>query len=372
MLLIVVAVVLFRYRGPISRDLFNPDAGPRLVAPAGNLSDAEQSQIELFRSASPSVVHVTTAVSVQQGLSVYEMPRGAGTGVVWSEEGYIVTNFHVVREAESATVTLADNTTYRAQAVGFDPSTDLAVLKIPARRGQLQPIAIGSSSDLHVGQHVFAIGSPFGLDQTLTVGVISGLGRQIPSVDPNSMIDDVIQTDAAINPGNSGGPLLDSRGRLIGLNTAILNPNNQGSSVGIGFAIPVDALNRIVPQIIRSGRVERVGLGVSVYAESQIERLRQLGVPGLDALGVLILRVEPGTPAAEAGLRGSQYDDETGQYLLGDLITGLDKQPIESRQDLTAALAGRSDGERVTLEIIRDEQLLEVDVILRPLGAQRE
>ena len=372
MLLIALAAVLFRYRGPIWRDLLNPHAGPRVVAPAGELSDVEHSQIELFRSASPAVVHVTTSVAVQRGMNLYEMPRGSGTGIVWSAEGYIVTNLHVLQGAETATVTLADNTTLRAEVVGFDPSTDLAVLKIPAERGQLQPITIGSSSDLQVGQQVFAIGSPFGLDQTLTVGVISGLGRQIPAADQQTMIADVIQTDAAINPGNSGGPLLDSRGRLIGLNTAILNPTNQGASIGIGFAIPVDVINRVVPQLIRTGRVERIGLGVSVYATSEVDRLRQLDVPGLDASGVLIRQVEPGSGAARAGLRGNQYDPRTGEFLLGDLITSLDGQPIASPEDLTAALSDRSDGEMVSLEVIRDGQPLQMSVTLGPLGTQRE
>ena len=372
MLLIALAAVLFRYRGPIWRDLLNPHAVPRVVAPAGELSDVEHSQIELFRSASPAVVHVTTSVAVQRGMNLYEMPRGSGTGIVWSAEGYIVTNLHVLQGAETATVTLADNTTLRAEVVGFDPSTDLAVLKIPAERGQLQPITIGSSSDLQVGQQVFAIGSPFGLDQTLTVGVISGLGRQIPAADQQTMIADVIQTDAAINPGNSGGPLLDSRGRLIGLNTAILNPTNQGASIGIGFAIPVDVINRVVPQLIRTGRVERIGLGVSVYATSEVDRLRQLDVPGLDASGVLIRQVEPGSGAARAGLRGNQYDPRTGEFLLGDLITSLDGQPIASPEDLTAALSDRSDGEMVSLEVIRDGQPLQMTVTLGPLGTQRE
>jgi S1-C subfamily serine protease len=302
----------------------------------------------------------------------YEVPRGSGTGIVWSEEGYIVTNYHVVRDAEAATVTLADNSTFRASAVGFDPATDLAVLKIPATRGQLQPIAIGTSADLQVGQNVFAIGSPFGLDQTLTVGVISGLGRQIPSSDESAMITDVIQTDAAINPGNSGGPLLDSRGRLIGLNTAILNPNNQGSSVGIGFAVPVDALNRVVPQLIRSGRVERVGLGVAVFSETQEQRLRESGVAGLDQPGLLIRSVEPDSAADQAGLRGNQYNKTTGEFALGDVIAAVDGKPITTLDDLTAALKGKTAGETVAVTIVRESEKQDVSVTLRPLATLRE
>jgi len=368
MMLIVLAAVLFHYRTPIWNDLFNPQAGPRAVTAGGNLSEAESSQIEIFKSASPSVVHVTTSISVARGPDVFSMPRGAGTGVVWSEEGYIVTNYHVISGAETATVTLADNTTLRATTVGADPATDIAVLKIPATRGQLQPITIGTSSELQVGQNVFAIGSPFGLDQTLTVGVISGLGRQIPNADQTGMIADVIQTDAAINPGNSGGPLLDSRGRLIGLNTAILNPNNQGSSIGIGFAIPVDALNRVVPQLIRSGRVERVGLGVFVIGESEIARYREQGVEGLDEPGVLIRSVEPGSGAAQAGLRGNRYDEATGEYELGDLIVAVDGTPISTLADLSKALAGRGVGDTVALTIFRNGARSEVPVTLGGLG----
>ncbi|MBL8849753.1 MAG: trypsin-like peptidase domain-containing protein [Planctomycetaceae bacterium] len=372
MLLIVLAAVLFRYRQPIWNELHHPQAAARPVAPGGSLTETEQSQIEIFRSASPSVVHVTTSVSVADGRQLYEVPRGAGTGIVWSEEGYIVTNFHVVSEAEFATVTLADNTTYRASAVGFDPATDIAVLKITATRGQLQPITIGASADLQVGQQVFAIGSPFGLDQTLTVGVISGLGRQIPTADQSGLISDVIQTDAAINPGNSGGPLLDSRARLIGMNTAILNPNTQGSSIGIGFAVPVDALNRVVPQLIRSGRVERVGLGVSVFSESEVERMRSAGVPGLEQPGMLLRSVEPGSPAADAGLRGNQYDKATEQFELGDLIVAIDGKPVGSMAEMSAALSGRSAGDTVTLTILREGQRSDIPVALRPLGTVRE
>lgn len=372
MLLIVLAAVLFRYRQPIWNDLLNPHAAPRPVAPGGSLTEMEQSQIDIFHSASPSVVHVTTSVSIPRGLMTYEVPRGSGTGIVWSEEGYVVTNYHVVRDAEAAIVTLADNSTFRASAVGFDPATDLAVLKIPATRGQLQPITIGASADLQVGQSVFAIGSPFGLDQTLTVGVISGLGRQIPSADESAMITDVIQTDAAINPGNSGGPLLDSRGRLIGLNTAILNPNNDGSSVGIGFAVPVDALNRVVPQLIRSGRVERVGLGVAVFSETQVQRLRESGVAGLDQQGLLIRSVEPDSAADEAGLRGNQYNKSTGEFALGDVIAAVDKQPIMTLNDLTAALKGKAAGETVTVTIVREGQKQDVPVTLHPLATLRE
>jgi S1-C subfamily serine protease len=367
MLLIVLAAVLFRYRTVIRNDLLNPHAEPRVVTARGELSEAEQTQIEIFRSASPSVVHIITAIAVQQGTNLLEMPRGSGTGIVWDAEGYIVTNFHVIYGAETATVTLADNTTYPASLVGIDPSTDLAVLKIPATEGQLTPIALGSSSDLQVGQNVYAIGSPFGLDQTMTVGVISGLGREIPSADGRGKIADVIQTDAAINPGNSGGPLLDSAGRLIGLNTAILNPNNEAASVGIGFAIPVDAINRAVPDLIRYGRIEKPGLGIYVYTDAELQKLRSSGVAGLQESGVLIRSVRPGGAADQAGLRGSDYDQRTQKFQLGDQIVALDGTAIEQTDDLFRVLGEHKVGDTVTLTVIRDGTPLEVEVTLQSL-----
>jgi S1-C subfamily serine protease len=312
-------------------------------------------------------VHIITAIAVQQGTNLLEMPRGSGTGIVWDAEGYIVTNFHVIYGAETATVTLADNTTYPASLVGIDPSTDLAVLKIPATEGQLTPIALGSSSDLQVGQNVYAIGSPFGLDQTMTVGVISGLGREIPSADGRGKIADVIQTDAAINPGNSGGPLLDSAGRLIGLNTAILNPNNEAASVGIGFAIPVDAINRAVPDLIRYGRIEKPGLGIYVYTDAELQKLRSSGVAGLQESGVLIRSVRPGGAADQAGLRGSDYDQRTQKFQLGDQIVALDGTAIEQTDDLFRVLGEHKVGDTVTLTVIRDGTPLEVEVTLQSL-----
>ena len=372
MLLMVLAAVLFRYRGAIHNDLLNPNAGPRAVTARGTISDLEQTQIDIFRSASPSVVHIITSAVVPQGISLEETPRGSGTGVVWDEMGYIVTNFHVIQGAESATVMLADNSSHPASLVGIDPTTDLAVLKIPATRGQLAPISIGTSSDLQVGQNVYAIGSPFGLDQTMTTGVISGLGRQIPSADMRSAIADVIQTDAAINPGNSGGPLLDSAGRLIGLNTAIFSPNNQASNVGIGFAIPVDAINRIVPDLIRYGRVEKPGLGIYVYTDAELQRFRETGVPGLSENGVLIRSVRPGGAAAIAGLRGSEYDRRTQEFELGDQIIAIDGQNVAKTDDLFRILGEKSVGDTITLTAIRSGSRLEVSVTLQSLASMRE
>src|SRR5688572_20773324 len=229
-------------------------AEPRAITPRGDLSSDEQSTIELFKRTSPSVVHVTS-VDVRRGrlsLNMFEIPQGTGSGFIWDSEGHVVTNFHVIQNGSRAEVTLNDNTVWRASIVGTAPDKDVAVLKIDAPRDKLTKIMVGVSNNLQVGQKVFAIGNPFGLDQTLTTGVISGLGREIQSVTKRP-IQGVIQTDAAINPGNSGGPLLDSAGRLIGVNTAIYSPS--GAYAGIGFAVPVDIVNRIVPQLVSHGKV---------------------------------------------------------------------------------------------------------------------
>jgi len=364
-LLMVVAALLLRYRLPILSDLHDPDARPRAITPRGELSNVEKTQIEIFREASTSVVHITTAALARTSdFGVARVPQGTGTGFVWREDGYIVTNFHVVNGAESAVVTLADNSTYSASLVGVEPSKDLAVLKINAERGALKAIPIGSSSELQVGQNVYAIGSPFGLQQTLTTGVISGLGREIRSLN-NAVIRDVIQTDAAINPGNSGGPLLDSAGRLIGVNTAIYS--NSGSSAGIGFAIPVDTVNRIIPDLIRYGRVERPALGIEIVPDSVLEDMRRNGIAGLDADGVLIQTVLPGSAAEEAGLQGTRFDEQRRQYVLGDLIVAFNGDPITRTADLFAALDDATVGETVQLTVLRDGESLDVDLTLQPL-----
>jgi S1-C subfamily serine protease len=314
--------------------------------------------ISLFRQASPSVVNITT-LAVRRDfftLNLLQIPEGTGSGFVWDDAGHIVTNFHVIQNADAAQVTLADHSTMKARRIGVAPDKDLAVLRIDVPRGRLRPIPIGTSDDLRVGQKVFAIGNPFGLDQTLTTGIISALGREIESV-TRLPIRGVIQTDAAINPGNSGGPLLDSAGRLIGVNTAIFSPS--GASVGIGFAIPVDTVNRIVPQLIRHGKIIRPGLGVQV-AEDQLAR--ELGLPG-----VLIVEVVPGRAAARAGIRPTRRDF-SGQVILGDVIVALDGKRIESVKDLYLVLEQYSIGETVTLTILREGKHLKVKLSLERLS----
>ena len=270
----LLAAALAFFGAPSSVD-GAPEAVPRAVAPRGPLTSEEHANIEIFRRASPSVVHITS-LGMQRdlfSLRVQEVPRGTGTGFVWDERGHIVTNFHVIQDANGAKVTLADQSSWDAELVGTFPGRDLAVLRIKAPRDKLPPIAIGSSRDLQVGQRVYAIGNPFGLDQTLTVGIVSALNREIESFGGRT-IRGVIQTDAAINPGNSGGPLLDSAGRLIGINSQIASPS--GASAGIGFAIPVDEVNRVVPRLIRDGRFVRPSIGVGA---GSAELQRALGLP---------------------------------------------------------------------------------------------
>ncbi len=256
--------------------IHDPNYEPRPVTARGDLAEDEKSTISLFRNVSPAVVYITTA-SVRRdrfSFNLMEIPRGTGSGFIYDKQGHVVTNYHVIQNADTANVTLADQSTWPAQLVGVEPDQDLAVLKVDIPSARLQPILIGTSDDLQVGQKVFAIGNPFGFDQTLTTGVISGLGREVTSVTERK-ITGVVQTDAAINPGNSGGPLLDSAARLVGVNTAIYSPS--GAYAGIGFAVPVDTVNRIVPQLIQHGRVARPVLGI--IPDDRVTR--RLGIDGV-------------------------------------------------------------------------------------------
>jgi len=323
------------------------------VAARGDLAADEKATIDLFRQSSPSVVFITSLARGRTGLfRVAEIPRGEGSGFVWDGEGHVVTNFHVIQDASSARVTLSDGSTWPASFVGAAPDRDLAVLRIFPKEKTLRPILVGTSKDLLVGQKVFAIGNPFGLDQSLSTGVVSALGRSIESV-TGRQIEGVIQTDAAINPGNSGGPLLDSAGRLIGVNTAIAS--TSGSSAGIGFAVPVDTVNEIVPQLIQHGRVIRPQLGVTLADDAVAARL---GVEG-----ALVLSVAPGTGAAEAGLRGTTRTED-GALLLGDVVTRAGGKEVRSADDLIGVLETRRPGEALPLELLRDGTVLRVDVTL--------
>ena len=282
-----------------------------------------------------------------------QVPRGTGSGFVWDDEGHIVTNYHVVNGADAAKVILSDQSTYDVRKIWSYPDKDIAVLSINAAAGKLRPILVGSSHDLKVGQIAFAIGNPFGLDQTMTVGIVSALGREVQSSN-GFAIQGAIQTSAAINPGNSGGPLLDSAGRLIGMNTAIISPS--GAFAGIGFAIPVDEINQIAPQLIRNGKVVRPRIGVQL-ADDQMAR--QLGIKQ----GALIMKVEPNSPAAQAGLKGTARDD-AGNIVLGDVIVAVDDKSIASVKDMLTALEPHKVGETVTVTIVRQGQRQDVKITL--------
>jgi S1-C subfamily serine protease len=333
-------------------------AEPRAVTPAGDLGADEKATIALFKKARPSVVHITTLVRQRSVFSfdVQEIPQGTGSGFIWDDDGHVVTNFHVVQGGTSFQVTLDDQSSYEGRPVGVYADKDLAVLQIDAPRNKLRKIDIGTSHDLQVGQKTFAIGNPFGLDHTLTTGIVSALGREIKSV-TRTPIRNVIQTDAAINPGNSGGPLLDSSSRLIGVNTAIYS--TSGTSAGIGFAIPVDEVNRIIPQLINHGQVVRAGMGTQAADDQLNDRVKQqLGISG-----VLVLYVKPNSPAAQAGMRGI-YRDESGERRLGDIITAIDDKPVASKDDLYSILDQAKVGDKVTIHILRGGEHLQLEVTL--------
>ena len=319
-----------------------------------DLQPTERHTIKLFERATSSVVFITTSTVRRDYWSsnIQEVPRGTGSGFVWDKDGHIITNFHVIKGANRAQVTLADQTTWSASLVGHAPEKDLAVLKIDAPKNKLRPIPVGMSDDLLVGQSVYAIGNPFGFDQTLTTGVISALGREINGVD-GAPIRDAIQTDAAINPGNSGGPLLDSSGRLIGVNTSIYSPS--GAYAGIGFSIPVDAVRWVVPELIKNGKILRPTLGIQL-ATPRIQQ--QLGIEG-----ILVMKVFQGTGADAAGLK-STYRDQQGYVVLGDVITAMDDTKIVDRNDLRLALEKYKPGDEVMLSILRDEKKMQVKLRL--------
>ena len=352
----LVYTVIMQRRNRV-RTVAAPAPAPATIVPRGDLAEDEKTTISLFKSVSPSVVHITS-IDVKPSIlsrNVMELQQGTGTGFVWDTQGHIVTNDHVIRNANKARVTLSDNTVFEAKIVGRAPHKDLAVLKIDPPQG-LRAIAIGESRNLQVGQKVFAIGNPFGLDQTLTTGIISGLGREIQSV-TRRPIEDVVQTDASINPGNSGGPLLDSAGRVIGVNTAIYSPS--GASAGIGFAIPIDTVNHIVPQLISNKRVSRPGLGITIENDAMAQRNR--------ISGVIVKEVRPGSAAAKAGFEGERSGPS--RYLvLGDVIVGFEGKEIKNTQDLFRALNRYKVGDTVTVELSRDGNRRKVQVTLQDLS----
>jgi len=336
-----------------------PDATPRLVTPRGDLAADEQAMIALFERSRDSVVYISTRQQVRDAWTrnVFSVPRGTGSGFIWDEDGHVVTNFHVIQGASEATVRLSDGRDYRAALVGASPAHDIAVLRIGVGFKRPPPVPIGESATLKVGQKVFAIGNPFGLDWTLTTGIISALDRSLPS-DAGVSIEHLIQTDAAINPGNSGGPLLDSSGRLIGINTAIYSPS--GASAGIGFAVPVDTVNRVVPQIIRNGRYIRPALGIEVD-NALNERLKAM----LNLEGVVVLRVAPDSAAAKAGLQGATVQAD-GSVVAGDVIVAVEGRAVDSVSRLFARIDDFNVGDTVNLVVQREGRKRELAVTLQP------
>jgi S1-C subfamily serine protease len=333
-------------------------AAPRAVTPRGPLPAAEQEVVDRFGAARGSVVYLTSLAYQQDffTLDVQTVPTGTGSGFIWDTEGRVVTNYHVIEDAQEVEVALADGTRHKARLVGVAPEKDLAVLQIQTKGLKLRPIPVGTSADLQVGQSVMAIGNPFGLDQTLTLGVVSALGREIQSA-TRRRISGVIQTDAAINPGNSGGPLLDSAGRLIGINTAI--QSTSGSSAGIGFAVPVDTINRIVPQLIARGRPARADLGFDPIPETWAVNL---DVPK----GIIVGRVRRGGPADRAGLRGLSRQDRG--WLLGDVVLGVNGQPVRDLDKLLDLVETEPPGSAVTLDVLRQGQRIKLTLTVETVS----
>jgi 2-alkenal reductase len=335
LLILLAAFVVQPY---IDRIFFS--GTPRPVEPRGSLAEAERTTIEIFERVSPSVVQVVAraAAAGVRGLDEEGAGVQSGTGFMWDTSRHVVTNSHVVAGTSEVVVRLASGDVVQAQPVGVAESYDLAVLRLGGVRQPPPAVNVGTSTDLKVGQWAFAIGNPFGLDQSLTTGVISALKRRLPT-SAGREIGNVIQTDAAINPGNSGGPLLDSAGRLIGVNTAIFSPS--GANAGVGFAIPVDVVNRVVPQLIRNGRVPTPGIGIVAASEEMAARL--------GAEGVVVVRTMPSSPAEQAGLRG--VDPRTG--VLGDVIVAVDGKPVHNLANLTDQLEQAGVGKTVELSIKR-------------------
>ncbi|HZN06693.1 MAG TPA: trypsin-like peptidase domain-containing protein [Pyrinomonadaceae bacterium] len=341
---------------------FEPSQAAFSETPPAGITDPststdEQNNIEVYRALSPGVVFVHSTSYARDFFGFVEPQQGSGSGSILDQQGNILTNHHVIAGAQKLSVSLGGKRDYPAIVVGSDPDTDLAVIRLTEKpAGPLTVVPMGDSDKLVVGQKVLAIGNPFGLDRTLTTGVISGLQRPIRARN-DRLIEGAIQTDASINPGNSGGPLLDSRGRMIGINSQILSPS--GSSAGVGFAVPVSIAKRVVPQLLQNGRVRRPKLGISTR---DVEAIRnQVDLPVSD--GVLIVQVARGSGAATAGLRGMQQT-EMGDIELGDIILGVDSDKVGNSDDLFRVLDKHQIGETVQVHIWRNGRRMSVPVRL--------
>ncbi len=346
------------------RMLTRENVEPRAVTPRGDLAADEKGTIDLFERSKDAVVFITTTQRVMEYWSrnIFTIPRGAGSGFIWDDKGHVVTNFHVIAGAAEARVRLSDGKEHTAALVGASPMHDLAVLRIDTAVKRA-PLPLGTSADLKVGQKVFAIGNPFGLDWTLTTGIVSALDRSLQGED-GGVIEHLIQTDAAINPGNSGGPLLDSAGRLIGVNTAIYSPS--GASAGVGFAVPVDTVNRVVPQLIAKGRYARPALGIEVDQRVNETAAQQLGLKG-----VLVLGVQAGSGAQAAGLVGASFNRD-GAFVPGDVITKVEGKVVDNVPGLLSRLDDFRPGDKVRLTILREGKEEERTVMLQAEGAAEQ
>jgi 2-alkenal reductase len=328
-------------------------AHTREVTPRGSLADIEQTTISIFNGAAPSVVYIFTENAVSGFFGARQVRQGTGSGFLWDAKGHVVTNFHVIEGARRIQVRLDSGEAIDAAYVGGTPDYDLAVIRLRRQPADIQPIPVGTSGNLQVGQSVLAIGNPFGLARTLTTGVISALNRRLPTATGREVAG-VIQTDAAINPGNSGGPLLDSSGRLIGVNTAIIS--GSGSSAGIGFAVPVDVVNKVVPQLIARGKYPRPGIGIAVV-DDQV-------AASMGVVGVVIDRVVPGSEADRAGLEGIDYQ----RRVLGDVIVAVEEQPVVDTDDFVTMLQQFEIGQSVQIRLQRGEQVRTVAVTIMDIS----
>jgi S1-C subfamily serine protease len=353
---IITILAVIQFLPWLQHTLTGSSTEPRTVTARGDLAADEQSTVTLFEQSSPSVIYISIKERVRDPFSrdILSVPRGTGSGFIWDDKGHVITNNHVIEGADEAIVHLNDGRTYKAKLVGRSPQHDLAVLRINVPFDRPPPVPVGSSADLKVGQKVFAIGNPFGLDYTLTSGIISALNR---SLDKDIRIDNLIQTDAAINPGNSGGPLLDSAGRLIGINTAIYSPS--GAYAGIGFAVPVDTVNRVVPQLIDNGRYVRPTIGISID-----EDINRIVTEELDVEGVLVIKTLPGSSAEKVGLRNTEVDAR-GNVIPGDVILAVNGKKIKDVTGLLTQLDAYNIGDTVTLAIWRRGKNSEVTVELQ-------
>ena len=332
-----------------------PDATPRAIEARGSLLELEQTTTRVFEQSAPSVVHITTEKLARTWQGLARQPEGSGTGFLWDDAGTVVTNYHVVQtvvESGSQLKVALKGELYDGAVVGTSPQNDIAVVRVVGAPKDVKPLPIGTSSDLKVGQFVLAIGNPYGFDSSLSTGIISALDRTIAT--ENAQMSGLIQTDAAINPGNSGGPLLDSAGRVVGMNTAIYSPS--GASAGIGFAVPVDVINEVVPALL-DGRTAQRHMGVTIGEAVRVDRSS-----GYSA-GIPVLGVEKGAGAEQAGMRPFELDQNGNIVAWGDILLDVDGQPVRSMADLKRQLRGRKRGESVAVKVLRaDERQQVVDL----------